>query len=157
MAAFIVLFLLPAVLAFVLLRRHCASVYYHFHKAVSNIFGLGPASPPETDTSAPTRYFRISDIPSIWNEDHLVQTIKSKDPRFDVEKAKISLYPSCNGTGQTALLCLSELSEYFHNLRPEETRYLTISSEGSTVTVSIDSHFYDLTPLNTPGGPIIAE
>jgi hypothetical protein len=122
--------------------------------AVSNIFGIGPAPQAAIDTSPTTRCFRISDIPSTWSEDCLVKVMKSTDPGFDEGMAKISLYPSCNGTGKTALLYLSERSELVQHLQTEKTTYL---SEDPPINIVIDSNFYDLTPLNTPKSPIIAE
>jgi hypothetical protein len=157
MGSLFIVYLLLAVIAFILLRRHYISVYYSFDRTVSNILGPGPAPPATTDTSPPTRHFRISDIPSTWSKDRLVKAIKTKDPGFNIKTVKISLYPSCNGTGQTAVLHLSERLELVQNLQTEETTYFTISSEGSNVTLPIDSHFYDLTPLNSPGNRIIAE
>jgi hypothetical protein len=156
MAPLFILYLLPVLLAFVLLHRHYALVYYHFEGAVSKILGFRPAPSTPTDTS-PTRYFRISNIPSTWSKDHLVTVIKKQDPGIDEKTVKVSLYPSCNGTGQTALFHLGKRSALVQNMQTEETTYFTISSEGSPVIISIDSHFYDLTPLNTPGNRIIAE
>jgi hypothetical protein len=156
MASVIIVFL-PAVFAIVLLHRQFALLYHRFERAVFDIFGLRLFHPASKNTSLRTRCFRTSDIPGTWGKEHLVQAIKTKDPAFDEEKAQVSLYPSCNGTGQTALLYLSQRSKLFQNLETEETTYLSISSEDSTVNVTIDSHFYDITPLNSPGSPIIAE
>jgi hypothetical protein len=130
---------------------------YCIENAVSNILGVGSAPPEASDTPAPTRYFRISDIPSSWSKDRLVIALKTKDPGFEEKEVKVSLYPSCNGTGQIALLQLRESSELVRNLQAEDTAYLPIPSGDSTIAMSIDSHFYNLTRLNTPGSPIIAE
>jgi hypothetical protein len=130
---------------------------YSIGSAVSNILGVGSAPPAATGTPAPTRYFRISDIPSSWSKDHLVIALKTKDPGFEEKEVKVSLHPSYNGTGQTALLQLRESSELVRNLQAEDTAYLLIPSGDSTIAMSIDSHFYNLTRLNTPGSPIIAE
>jgi hypothetical protein len=157
MASSLIIFLLPAVLAFVLLRRHFRLVYYRFEKFVTDILGFGHADSASMNTPRTKRCFRISDIPNTWGKDQLVQALKAEHPGLDEKQVQLSLYQSCNGTGQTAVLCLSKSSKYFWETSAEETTFLTLPSEGSTVTVSIDSHLYDLTPLNSPGSPIIAE
>jgi hypothetical protein len=157
MALTLIIFLLPAVLAFVLLRRHFGLVYYRFEKFVTDILGFGHADSASTNIPCTKRFFRISNIPNTWGKDQLVQALKAEQPGFGEEQVQLSLYQSCNGTGQTAVLYLSKCSKYFCETSAEETRFLKLPSEGSTVTVSVDGHFYDLTPLNSPGSPIIAE
>jgi hypothetical protein len=157
MASSLILFLLPVVLAIVLLRRHFEFVYYRFEKVVTDILGFGHADSASTNTPRTRRCFRISDIPNTWGKDQLVQALKAEQPGLDEEQVQLFLYQSCNGTGQTAVLYLTKCSKYFCETSAEETTFLTLPSEGSTVTVSVDSHFHDLAPLNSPRSPIIAE
>ena len=101
--------------------------------------------------------FRISGIPQDWKEDDLLRALQNIDPDFRNQKSQLSLYPACCGSSQTALLELYP-TKYFQSLGPNESTYKRVSPAGKTEAVlTIDSHFYDLTPLNTPDKQIIAE
>jgi hypothetical protein len=79
------------------------------------------------------------------------------DPRLeqkDKHEYQLSLYPACNGSTQTALLNLNTSTEYFQQLKPDDFNY--VSTAGG-VDLVIDSHFYDLTPLNSPRDEVVAE
>jgi hypothetical protein len=106
--------------------------------------------------NAGRKCFRIANVPSSWDTDKLLTTLKSIDPFLGDQNVELSLYPACSDSIQTqiALLSLRNSTEYFRRLRPNDFNYEEISD--GTVLV-IDSHFYDLTPLNFPKGDIVAE
>jgi hypothetical protein len=54
----------------------------------------------------------------------------------------------------TALLNLATCTEYFQSLNPNDYNYVKITGG---IHLVIDSHFYDLTPLNNPKEDIAAE
>jgi hypothetical protein len=99
-----------------------------------------------------TKCFRISGIPQDWEEDDLLGALHTIDPDLRNQKSQLSLYPACCGSSQTALFELDP-TKYFQSLGPNESTY-TCTTEA---VLAIDSHFYDLTPLNTPDEQIIAE
>jgi len=98
--------------------------------------------------------FRITNVPSAWSEGDLVVALQTIDPFFKDSNYSISLYPACYDFSQTALLSLDACTEYFQSLGPNESKYLQ-NSDGTPIMV--DSHFHDLTPLNTPGDTVVAE
>ena len=107
--------------------------------------------------SSGTKCFRISGIPQDWKADDLLSALQTIDPDFRNQKSQLSLYPACCGSSQTALLELDP-TRYFQGLGPNESTYKCVSAASKTEAVlTIDSHFYDLTPLNTPDKQIIAE
>jgi hypothetical protein len=104
-----------------------------------------------------TKCFRISGIPPDWKEDDLLGALQTIDPDLRNQKSQLSLYPACCGSSQTALLELDP-TKYFQSLGPNESTYTSIFPASKTeVVLTIDSHFYGLTPLNTPDKQIIAE
>jgi hypothetical protein len=107
--------------------------------------------------SARTKCFRISGIPQDWKEDDLVGALQTIDPELRNQKSQLSLYPACSGSSQTALLELDP-TKYFQSLGPNESTYTSIFPASKTEAVlTIDSHFYGLTPLNIPDKQILAE
>jgi hypothetical protein len=70
--------------------------------------------------------------------------------------SKISLYPGCCGIGQTGLLNLGKCTGLFENIKAGQIT-CEIAKQDSIITVVIDSHFDDLTPLNTLENDILAE
>jgi hypothetical protein len=100
--------------------------------------------------------FRISGIPQDWKEDDLRGALQNIDPDFRNERSQLSLYPACFGSSQTALLEL-DATKYFQSLGPNESHEHVSPSSKSEADLIIDSHFYDLTPLNAPDKQIIAE
>ena len=108
-------------------------------------------------TPSSTKCFRISGIPQDWKEDDLRGALQTIDPDLRNQKSQLSLYPACCGSSQTALLELDP-TKYFQSLGPNESTYKHVFPASKTDAVlTIDSHFYDLTPLNTPDKQIIAE
>jgi hypothetical protein len=107
--------------------------------------------------SSRTKCFRISGIPQDWNEDDLLGALQTIDPDLRNQESQLSLYPACCGSSQTALFEVDP-TKYFQSLRPNGSTYGRVFSASKTdATLTIDSHFYDLTPLNTPDKRIIAE
>jgi hypothetical protein len=88
MASSLILFLLPAVLACFLLRRHFRLVYYRTEKVVTDILGFGHADSASTNTPPKQRCFGISDIPNTWGKDQLVQALKAEQPGLDEESVQ---------------------------------------------------------------------
>jgi len=99
--------------------------------------------------------FRISNVPSTWNEGELLQAIQSSDYSLDLAAGQyqLSFYPACSGSSQTALLNL-QCPGCLWNLQSNKDKL--IRREGGSDIV-MDRHFYGLTPLNTPEGQIVAE
>ena len=106
--------------------------------------GLGP------------KCFRISNIPSTWDEQELLHHLKSVDSSLEcltTSATRLSLYPACSGFSKVALLNMMEIPEYFQSI--PQNGYKLLPQPHSDLI--IDNHFYDLTPLNTLKGDIIAE
>jgi len=106
--------------------------------------------------NAEPKCFRIANVPSSWSKDTLLTTLKWIDPFLADQNVKLSLYPACSYSIQTqvALINLRRCTEYFRLLKSDRFNYEELSD--GTLLV-IDSHFYDLTPLNSPEGDIVAE
>jgi hypothetical protein len=102
-----------------------------------------------------SKCFRISNVPPTWSQADILTYLKNVDDAFDLSATdhRISLYPACSGRSQVALLNLMECSNYFQQLEPHRSHPLGNGDLGLT----IDSHFYGLTPLNDPDGNTIAE
>jgi len=104
-----------------------------------------------------SKCFRIANVPSTWSYDHLLNSLRKIDPSLeqkDKYEYQLTLYPACYGSTQTALLNLHTCTEYFQKLKPDDFNF--VSTPGR-VDLVIDSHFYDLTPLNSPGDEVVAE
>jgi hypothetical protein len=110
-----------------------------------------------TPSSRTNKCFRISGIPQDWNQEDLLGALQTIDPGLRNQESQLSLYPACCGSSQTALFELDP-TKYFQSLRPNESTYERVfPASKANATLTIDSHFYDLTPLNTPDKQIIAE
>jgi hypothetical protein len=96
--------------------------------------------------------FRISGILAGWTELDVVCALKSLEPAIihDDQHPRLSLYPACAGLTQTGLLKLENCLEFLEKIKSVKLSVRTFS-RGESATVDIDDHFYDLTPLNTPG------
>jgi hypothetical protein len=102
-------------------------------------------------------YFRISGIPTGWTEVSVVGGLKSLEPtRIHDENPRLSLFPACSNSTQTGILKLENCLELLETTKLD-TIQLQLSVEGDSVFVDIDDHFFDLTPLNTPGNEYIVE
>jgi hypothetical protein len=106
--------------------------------------------------------FRITNIPPEWSKDDLVESLRDIQPPLGHFDGLVSLYSACcDTTSQTALLNLNTFPEFFQGIGPDDTKHLKVQCRGQsldeTVVLSVDSHFYHLTPLNKPEGEIVAE
>ena len=101
--------------------------------------------------------FRISGIPRDWKVDDLLGALQNIDPDLGGKESRLSLYPACCDSSQTALIEL-DTTKYLQSLRPNEFTYeRACPANKAEAVLAIDSHFNDLTPLNTPDERIIAE
>jgi hypothetical protein len=99
--------------------------------------------------------FRITNVPPDWKEDTLLAALETIDPCLEDHNPQLSLYPCLDSTQtQTALLNLGTCTKYFHGLKPNDFNHVHTTDNNILV---IDSHFYGLTPLNSPEGKIVAE
>ncbi|KAF8533705.1 hypothetical protein BDD12DRAFT_898072 [Trichophaea hybrida] len=107
-------------------------------------------------SSSEPKCFRVSNIPAGWTKDNLRCWLERLDERLDFNNAdcRVSLYLACYGRGQTALLNMKCIPECFRNIDPGESKHFNVSNKlgcpGKEIVLSVDYHFYDLTPLNTP-------
>jgi hypothetical protein len=103
-------------------------------------------------------YFRISGIPRDWTEHDVVSALKSFSPTIidDDQRPRLSAYPACSDVTQTGLLKLESCFGLLKEIKSDNI-HLELSAEEKDAIVDIDGHFYDLTPLNTPGNECIAE
>ncbi|KAA8911998.1 hypothetical protein FN846DRAFT_358793 [Sphaerosporella brunnea] len=101
---------------------------------------------------------RILGIPKDWSETDLLDALETSEWSLKDTKHDISLYPACCGDNLTALLSLESHAGIFERLKPHDVTYVPVTAaSGSETILTIDSRFYDLTPLNTPKGEIIAD
>lgn len=108
------------------------------------------------------RFFRVSGIPPSWSEKVLLKALRNFDQSFmqwEGAGCQLSLYPSCTGTEQTALLSWAHPPLRFQCLDVTSTIRLAVSdaSTPKAISIVIESNFCGLTPLNTPGTVIVAE
>jgi len=125
--------------------------------AAGSSLSSGKINPGRSTTGAGNagpKCFRISNVPSDWNEDMLFAALETIDPFLDRLNLQLSLYPACCGASQTALLNLGVCTEYFLQLLSGSSNHISIPGK---VVLVIDSEFYDLTPLNSPGDEVVAE
>jgi hypothetical protein len=92
-------------------------------------------------------------VPLDWTYIDLLEALRTIDPDLKDHNPEISLFPARIGSTQTALLNLDRCSGYFGNLNSNEPKHQRVSD----AWLVIDSQFYDLTPMNTPLGEIVAE
>jgi hypothetical protein len=104
--------------------------------------------------SQPAVCFRISNVPPMWNEAELLQAFQISDDPLDLATSqyRLSFYPACSGSSQTAILILQCPGRSW-GLQSNENKL--IRREGKDIVM--DRHFYGLTPLNTPEDEIVAE
>jgi len=112
-----------------------------------------PRSNDPTRSNPPPKCFRISGVPLHWNENDLFDALHAIDSSLTHQNFRSSLYPGCSGSTQIALVNLDSGTEHLgcH-------KYLQVPESSSrTAVLTIDSDFYNLTPLNVPEGEIVAE
>ncbi|KAF8533001.1 hypothetical protein BDD12DRAFT_785076, partial [Trichophaea hybrida] len=119
------------------------------------------SSHPTRAVSSPgPKCFRVTNVPPEWSKDDLLKSLRGFQPSLDHFDGPVSLYPACcDTTSQTALLNLKTCPDFFQDIGPNDTKHLKIQGQSlyKTVVLSVDSHFYDLTPLNNPEGEIVAD
>lgn len=102
-------------------------------------------------------------MPEEWTADQLLENLRNHDkPLVAMKPYRISLYPAYSGRTQTALLNTDAPHGLFQNLNPDQTHPIAIrwtsgTGEEIDVHLTVDCHFYGLTPLNTPVGDNIIE
>ena len=130
------------------------------------LYGSGSIAREKKEASSTCRapipsptYFRVSNIPSAWNEGDLLKWTQNLDPSWKSDECRISLYPSYHGTGQTALLNTKHCPAGFADIGCGKAKTIKVKDEASDkeLILFIDYDFYNLTPLNKPKGDIIAE
>ena len=107
-----------------------------------------------TSSSLRPKCFRISGLPSSWSEIHLFDALHEIDQSLTRHNYRPSLYPSCYGSTQTALLNLDPCTVYL-----QSRNHFPIPKLASRTAdvLTIDSDFYNLTPLNILTGEVVAE
>jgi hypothetical protein len=104
--------------------------------------------------------FRISGIPSDWSITHLEQKLQVIDPKLDFTDVDLSgPFPAGCDSTQIALLDFDNCTAYFQKLGRNDEKLIVIRDDtpDRKVRLTIDKHFYDMTPLNKPVAPITAE
>jgi len=129
------------------------------HKLAMESFSEPTTDESQSDMPSAPMCFRIAGVPLDWTDEELLRALQEFDPSLRSRNAiELSLYPACFGSTQTALLNLRHFGDYFQNFPPNEPRYERIARPNEPLSwVTIDSHFYDLTPLNNPEADVIAE
>ncbi|KAF8241553.1 hypothetical protein K440DRAFT_591862, partial [Wilcoxina mikolae CBS 423.85] len=100
---------------------------------------------------------RISGIPKWWSVPDLLAALEAFDPSITDVQQSISIYPACCVDTHTALLCLNSPTGIYERVKLNEAMHIVNTSSGPEIVLVINSHFYNLTPLNTPEGPILAD
>lgn len=102
--------------------------------------------------------FRISGIPLGWSSENVKQALRDIDPIVETENAELSgPFPDCSDSSQCALLNLDFCTDYLTFSGPNDVKHISITEDGKRSQLTIDKHFYDLTPMNKPEKPIVAE
>lgn len=89
--------------------------------------------------------YRISNIPHDWTD---VTVFHNLGERFGIQKAlkhELMLFPALDGQGKVGLLILTGMPAFFGKIQPE-TKGTEVVGPG----ITIDTHFYGLTPLHWP-------
>jgi hypothetical protein len=117
-----------------------------------------PSPPPQKKPFVGIKSFRVQGIPKSWAEDKFAHYLASQG--IDPKNFTASLYPSCSGAdvSQTAVLNLKLQGPPPELVKPvvengNESVFVDVPEHVAGekgVQFEIDTHFYDLTPLNTP-------
>ncbi|KAF8248450.1 hypothetical protein K440DRAFT_254380 [Wilcoxina mikolae CBS 423.85] len=112
------------------------------------------------------KFWRITNVPSTWNEDILLQKLQKAGRSLELlsqTNCRRWLFPACSGNTKTALVTTSENLEFFQHIGDDKSEHIKILDDSTNgkdqteVYLEVDCHFYDLTPLNTPEGDIVAD
>lgn len=103
--------------------------------------------------------FRITAIPPSWSHNDLKEKLKMIDPHLKDFSISGPHPESCNDQLGVALLDVDGLTDFLKGVLPGQRRTLPKDTPESDRTDGpfIDRHFYNLTTMNTPQGPVIAE
>lgn len=134
-------------------RRTRPAVVLHLESTTGG--GTGEhASDDSLNSNVRPQYFRISGLPLSWSANDLFDVLHAIDPSLTDPDYRPSLFPACCSSTQTTLItlgpCIEHLQRYNYVLVPE-------SASRTAALLTIDSHFYNLTPLNVPVGEVVAE
>jgi len=116
--------------------------------------GAGEPRPNDPPNLNQLKCFRISGLPSSWSANDLFEALHAIDPSLTRQNYRPSLYPACYNSTQIALLNLDPSTEHL-----QRHKHLQVSESASRTValLTIDSQFYNLTPLNVPEGEVVAE
>ncbi|KAF8539827.1 hypothetical protein BDD12DRAFT_909826 [Trichophaea hybrida] len=123
----------------------------------SGVLAVGTSEPPSIDLTSSTprpKCFRISGLPLSWTEDDLFDALHEIDPSLTRQDYRPSLYPACCNSTQTALLNVEPCTEL---LQRRNHLQVSESARRTAAILTIDSQFYNLTPLNVPVGEVVAD
>ncbi|TGZ80708.1 hypothetical protein EX30DRAFT_49466 [Ascodesmis nigricans] len=112
--------------------------------------------PASTERSVPV-CFRISDIPLEWDCQRTLNFLAENCSTEHATTCQLSLYPSTTGRSQVGILELTGPRDYINAFAPlshDNPKRLVTSRDHQ---VTIDRHFYGLTPLNTISSEVIAD
>jgi len=84
----------------------------------------------------------------------LFNALHDIDQALKQQNFRPSLYPGCCGSTQTALLTLDPSTTH---LQSQTHLQVSESASRNVVVLTVDSNFYNLTPLNVPKGEVVAE
>jgi hypothetical protein len=148
-ASIILFILLPASIAFILLCRQFPKRF---------LYADADQGPPKIQAASGPTFIRISGVPRDWTDEDVLNGLLAVKSTCILQGrvSKLTLYPDCSGTRQTGLLSLDKCTGLIEYNKPGGIT-LEIAKEDSRETIVLDSHFHDLTPLNTPGNDILAE
>ncbi|KAF8537282.1 hypothetical protein BDD12DRAFT_982249 [Trichophaea hybrida] len=120
-------------------------------------------NPSTPDHPIVSKCFRISAVPITWDRDDLLESLRELSLLFEELDSgdQLSLYPDCfdSNSKQTALLNFKRCPAPFLQLPLNDTSGFPVSDKksGEVVDLLINSHFYNLTPLNVPGEEVVAD
>ena len=122
----------------------------------SGILAVGTGEPVSDDppnSNPRPKCFRISGLPLNWNENDLFDALQDIVPSLTRQDYRPTLYPSCYSSTHTALLNLDRTK----HLQCRNHLQVSQSASRTAALLTIDSHFYNLTPWNVPEGEVVAE
>ncbi|KAI5804940.1 hypothetical protein EDC01DRAFT_351408 [Geopyxis carbonaria] len=98
---------------------------------------------------------RVENIPWDWKYQKVVEILSLRNHTIGTCRATLSIYRSCSGDTQTALLNLDS-SNLPGKLKGKLQRPITLEAE-ERINISVDTSFYGLTPLNSSEGETLMD
>lgn len=111
-----------------------------------------PRALPALDENIFTKCFRISNISLEWDKQRTLEALAVTDADHDID-----LFPSTNGEYLVGILTLSGSQTYVNGFAPsghDNSKRLVL---GKDYQLTIDRHFYGLTPLNKAADEVVVE